>query len=171
MNIRLRIKLKEIKDNLIKSWYRLMTPIANAIIKYEEYSHSKREKEVKQWTDEYAIKRCAKLVVKRLIGYSKDYECELNFDVSEWCNYDFFNGQTIRTFIVNQDKDKKLKLWGYEKISIFSVDRIEELTDLLKKELEKYDMMIDCECITGDYIKQSWRAREYRKTLVVRLKQ
>ena len=33
MNIKLRIKLKEIKDNLIESWYSLMTPIANAITK------------------------------------------------------------------------------------------------------------------------------------------
>ena len=64
MNIKLRIKLKELKDSLIKSWYKLMTPIANAIIKYSDYKYHKRKKEVKQWTDEYAIKRCAKLVVK-----------------------------------------------------------------------------------------------------------
>ena len=76
MNIKLRIKLKELKDNLTKFWYKLMTPIANAIIKYGEYSYNKRKEEVRQWTDEYAIKRCAKLVVKRLVSCSKDYEYE-----------------------------------------------------------------------------------------------
>lgn len=169
MNIKLRIKLKELKDNLTKFWYKLMTPIANAIIKYGEYSYNKRKEEVRQWTDEYAIKRCAKLVVKRLISCSKDYECELDFNVAEWCDYDYVNGQSVRDFIVDQDKDKKLKLWGYENVSMFSVDGAEELTDLLKKELEKYDMM-DCKYIIYDYLKQSWRARDYRKTLVVKLK-
>lgn len=146
-----------------------MTPVANAIIKYSDYKYHKRKKEVKQWTDEYAIKRCAKLVVKKLVSCSKDYEYELNFDVAEWCDYDYVNGQSVRDFIVDQDKDKKLKQWGYERISMFSVDRIEELTDLLKKELEKYDM-VDCECVTYEYLKQSWRAKDYRKTLVVKLK-
>ena len=170
MNIKLRIKLKEIKDNLIESWYSLMTPIANAVTKYEEYSYNKRKNEVRQWTDEYAIQRCAKLIVKRLISCSKDYECELNFDVAEWCDYDYVNGQSIRDFIVDQHNDKKLKLWGYENVSMFSVDILEESTDLLKKELEKYDM-IDCKYIIDDYLKSnSWVARGYRKTLIVKLK-
>lgn len=169
MNIKLRIKLKEIKDNLIKSWYRLMTPVANAIIKYEEYSYNKRKEEVRQWTDDYAIKRCAKLVVKKLVNCSKMYEHKLEFDVAEWCDYDYVNGDTIREFITDQYKDKKLQSWGYERISMFSVDKMEELTDLLKKELEKYDM-IDCEYIINDYLKQSWRAKDYRKTLIVKLK-
>lgn len=169
MNIKLRIKLKELKDSLIKLWYKLMTPIANFIIEYSDYKYHQRKKEVRQWTDEYAIKRCAKLVVKRLISCSKDYECKLDFDVAEWCDYDYVNGQSVRDFIVDQDKDKKLKQWGYENVSMFSVDGAEELTDLLKKELEKYDM-VDCKYIIYDYLKQSWRARDYRKTLVVKLK-
>ena len=101
------------------------------------------------------------------MSYSKDYECELDFDVTEWCDYDYVNGQSVRDFIVDQDKDKKLKQWGYENVSMFSVDGAEELTDLLKKELEKYDM-VDCKYIIYDYLKQSWRARDYRKTLVVK---
>jgi len=169
MNVKLRIKLKEIKDDLINLWYNLMTPIANAITKYEEYSYNKRKEEVKQWTDEYAMQRCAKLVVKRLISCSKYYEYELKFDVAESCDYDYVNGQSIRDFIVDQHNDEKLKLWGYEKISMFSLGRIEELTDLLKKELEKYDM-IDCKYIIDDYLKQNgWAARDYKKTLVVKL--
>ena len=170
MNIKLRIKLKEIKNSLIKSWYRLMTPIANAITKYEEYSYNKRKNEVRQWTDEYAMQRCAKLVAKRLINCSKDYGRELKFDVAEWCNYDYRTGQSISDFIVDQHRDKKLKLWGYENVSMFSVDILEESTDLLKKELEKYDM-IDCKYMVNNYLKQNgWVARGYKKTLVVRLK-
>lgn len=170
MNIKLRIKLKEIKDSLIKSWYRLMTPIANAITKYEEYNYNKRKNEVRQWTDEYAMQRCAKLVAKRLINCSKDYGRELSFDVAEWCNYDYRTGQSIRDFVTDQHKDEKLELWGYEKISMFSVDRIGELTDLLKKELEKYNI-IDCEYMVNNYLKQNgWVARDYKRTLTIKLK-
>jgi len=170
MSIKLRIKLKEIKDNLIKSWYRLMTPIADAVIKYGDYSYKKRKDEVRQWTDEYAMQRCAKLVVKRLINCSKDYERRLEFDIAEWCDYDYVSGQSIRDFVTDQHNDKKLKLWGYEKVSIFSVNRIEKLTDLLKKESEKYGM-INCEYIIDDYLKQNgWVARGYKKTLTIKLK-
>lgn len=47
---------------------------------------------------------------------------------------------------------------------------MEELTDLLKVELEKYDM-IDCEYVVEEYLKQGWVASDYKKTLVVKLKE
>lgn len=168
MNIKLRIKLKEIKDGLIKSWYRSMTPTANAIIKYEEYSFKKREKEVKQWADEYAIKRCAKSVLSKLIN-SRSIYATLFFEIGECCSYfDLINGQTIRDFAINQRKDKKLKLWGY-KLPRYDVNRLEELTDLLKKELEK-NSMIFCEYVKYDYIESGYDIENYKKTLIVKLK-
>ena len=169
MNIKLRIKLKELKDNLVRFWYKLMTPIANDIINYSDYKYHERKKEVRKWSDEYAVKRCAKLVIKRLINCSDFYEGCLRFDVAEWCNYDYANNNTIEQFIIDQDIDVKLKQWGRERLSMVSVNRIKMITNLLKIELEK-NSMIDCEYIIDKQLQDSWRATNYKKTLVVRLK-
>jgi len=163
LSIKTKIKLKQIRRKLVSIWYFLMKPIEYIINKVEKYKYKRKEYRINKLTDERAIKLFSKILIKQLIKY-KD-SCE-EFVVAEWCDSDYFCLCTIVDYIKEQSYNKDLRSWAYN-LPWYDVDRIEKLTELLRLELDKYKE-IECEYIVEDNM-YAYKARNYKKTLMVRL--
>lgn len=166
INIKLRLKIKNIKKKLIATWYFLMKPIAYLIKKsdrYHNYRYNNKQDKINSWTDEKAIELFSKILIKQFIRCNNRSEV---FVVAEYGNVDE-DIVTIRDHLISQRENQDLKSWGY-KLPYFDVNRIEKLTELLRIELGKYNE-IKCEYIV-DKAKYSYcgRSSKYVKTLIVK---
>jgi len=136
--------------------------LSDLIDNHKDKKYKRNQVKINKWTDEYAINLCSKVIIKDMVKYNENKEV---FVVAEWCNTEY-DIKTISDYITKQRSNKDLKSWGY-KLPWNDENRIEELTDLLKLELEKHEE-ITCNYII-DKEKYSWGgcSHRYVKTLIV----
>lgn len=163
MNIKRYKQIKSIKEKLISGWYFCMKPLAYILVKYDNWYYKHKKKVLSNWTDKYVIKRYTKIFIKKLINSRYKEEC---FEIADYISYDDDDEQTILDAIKNVHRDK-LSDWCYYTNYKNSVDRIEQLTNLFKQELEKYSE-IECTYFNRrDKNKYCSLPSGYKKTLKV----
>jgi hypothetical protein len=162
-SIKTKIKLKLLHDSLDAVWYKLVNPLGKAIDNYNHKKDKRSQAAIKLWSDEYAMSRYGKVLIKEMIRYTNKHE---EYVVATWCDSDY-GMRNIRDYITEQNMDEDLCHWGCSLPFSCGVDRIERLTDLLKIELEKYKEFT-CEYIVDkDRCVYCENAKDYKKTLIV----
>lgn len=172
LSVKTRLKIENTKSKLIATWYKLMKPIAYLIRKHEKWQgniYKKKMKKVEQWSTEYVIKLYAKELVTNIVKMAKYNRSKEEIFVCDKAFEDYDNAYTILA-MMQHSKNKDISEWVYRKYSIFDenleINRM--LTDLLQKELKRYDN-IEAEYVIHDKLKNGWDMKGYEKTLAIKL--
>ena len=169
MNIKNIQRRKELKDNLIETWYKMMKPLANYIDCREDKKYKKRREKAKQLSDEEAMDLVVKSIIKKVRKYGRLDE---EIAICTW-NEESRNGN-IFEFInhINWSKSNRLlQEWCYIHRS-FKEDDIEyitKLTELLEQKLKDIDG-IKVEYYIEDNV-YDWKYKNYIKTLKISLEE
>lgn len=158
LNIKTKIKINQIKENITNQYYKVMRFILKPIIilddKIYKYKQNKIDKSVGKIDKELFVKLLVKNhLIKTLIKYTS-YEICFNYEK------DYYDDETILSY-TRDLKNEVLKRWSYK----FELNEEKEinnkLMELLKDELKKYP-----EIEFYDY----QRNKFYSKVLVIKLK-
>lgn len=166
ISIKTKLKINKTKERISTLCCKLFKPLVKIMDKIDSYKYNKLQKKANNAKDDKIIKMYAKYIINYL---SKLPNEEFYFDIASYCYGDY--GENIIN-AMQENKNKVIKYWSnnFHTVMPFEYDikNIENLTNMLKIELEKHSE-ISCEYIIYDNI-YSWKMKNYKKTLIVKLK-
>lgn len=176
MNIKRQQQLYKVKNNLSKYWYKLVYPLAWIIEKVIQLNKIHNKKKISKWTDEYAVRKFAKLWIKNKVNAQFRTYTE-RFDICSY-SYDEYNEITTIVTEMYNSHNKNISKWVYSNVHMYNFEpdinklaKVTKLTELFKQELDKYPE-IECKWInlkeTNHNKYWCYGFKDYKKSLEVK---